>query len=139
MLKCSLRRAAIFSALAATLAGAQAKAAPPALYTTQQAADGQQVFSQNCAACHGSSLQGGVGPKLTGQDFAAPASKYTLGSIFTLIATQMPDGACGSLTHTQYEDAMAYILSKNGFPAGTAKLDYAKTLTSTMPLVSQVP
>ncbi|MDR3522103.1 MAG: cytochrome c [Acidocella sp.] len=113
-------------------------AAVPTIYTSQQAANGQAVFTQNCASCHGSDLQGGVGPMLIGQDFAAASANNTIGKIFTFLSTQMPEGNGGSLTHTQYEDAMAYILSKNGYPAGTAKLDYAKAKASTIPLISQV-
>jgi hypothetical protein len=54
------------------------------------------------------------------------------------MSTQMPDGNGGSLMHTQHEDVMSYILSKNGYPAGQVKLDYTSALASTVPLVSQV-
>ena len=110
----------------------------PALYTAQQATDGQTVFTQNCASCHGDALQGGVGPRLTGPIFASASTNNTVGSIFAFLSTQIPDGNGGSLTHTQYEDAMSYILSKNGYPAGNAKLDYTSALASTVPLISQV-
>lgn len=97
-------------------------ATPPASYSAQQATDGQTVFTQNCASCHGNDLEGDVGPALVGQDFSGSADKNTVGSIFKFLSTQMPDGNGGSLSHTQYEDVMAYILSKNGYPAGSAKL-----------------
>jgi hypothetical protein len=51
----------------------------------------------------------------------------------------MPAGAPGSLTHDQYTAIMAYILQKNGYPAGSTALDFTATQTSTVPLVSQVP
>ncbi len=114
-------------------------ATPPALYTAAQASVGTADFTQSCAMCHGADLKGGVGPALLGQAFAAPANKYTVGSIFTNIATQMPMGQAGSLTHTQYEDVMAYILKENGYPAGSSAFDYAKGLTDATPLVSAVP
>jgi hypothetical protein len=50
----------------------------------------------------------------------------------------MPASAPGSLTQTQYEDLMAYILKQNGYPAGSTALVYKDSLTSTVPLVSQV-
>jgi len=126
---------------AALLAGSAtaAMAAPPALYTAAQATAGADVFAQNCAMCHGSDLSGAAGPALIGQAFAATSNKYTVGSIFSEISQQMPAGQPASLTHEQYEDVTAYILQQNGYPAGTAKLDFTAATSSTVPLVSQKP
>ena len=127
-------------ACALLLAGAatRAVAGPPAVYSAQQAKDGLLVYTQSCAACHAADLSGAVGPALVGQDFSSPYNKNTVGSIFKFLSTQMPDGNGGSLTHAQYENVMAFILSKNGYPAGPAKLDYAAATVSTVPLVSLV-
>ncbi len=114
-------------------------APPPAIYTAAQATAGAAVYAQNCAMCHGPALQGAAGPALVGQAFAAASHNYTVGAIFGEIAQQMPAGNPGSLTHDQYADVLAYILSKNGYPAGSTALDYNASLTSTVPLVSQVP
>jgi mono/diheme cytochrome c family protein len=113
-------------------------AALPQLYTAQQASDGQAVFKQNCAICHGGNLEGSVGPTLQGQGFSAASDKNTVGSIFSFLSTQMPDGNGGSLSHTQYEQVMSYILARNGYPAGKAALDYGAASASTVPLISQV-
>jgi len=113
-------------------------AAPPPLYTAAQATAGANVFTQNCAMCHGANLQGEAGPALIGQAFATSANKYTVGAIFSEIAEQMPAGAPGSLSHDDYSDVMAYILNKNGYPAGSQSLSYDNSLASTVPLVSQV-
>ena len=110
----------------------------PALYSAQQVSDGQAVFTQNCASCHGDQLEGGVGPTLVGQDFSSATDNNTVGSIFKFLSTQMPDGNGGSLSQTQYVAVMAFLLSKNGYPAGSASLSYAGALASTAPLVSQV-
>ena len=118
-------------------AGAGA-ATPPALYTSSQATAGAAVYSQSCAMCHGTELQGMAGPALRGPSFAVAASHKTVGKVFTVVAEQMPLGQAGSLSHAQYEDVMAYILSKNGYPAGNAALGYKASLTSSVPLVSQV-
>lgn len=112
--------------------------APPAIYTAAQAKTGQAVFAANCAMCHGNNLEGGAGPALLGQAFAAASNNYSVGAIFSEIAEQMPAGQPGSLTHDQYVTAFSYILSKNGYPAGPKPLDYNASLASTMPLVSQV-
>jgi mono/diheme cytochrome c family protein len=110
---------------------------PPALYTAPQATAGASIYVQNCAICHGATLQGGAGPGLVGQGFASAGSDSTIGSIFSVIAQQMPASAPGSLTHEQDEDAMAYILKQNGYPAGSTALVYKDSMTSALPLVSQ--
>lgn len=115
-----------------------AAATPPALYTAAQASSGATVFGQNCAMCHGADLKGGAGPDLIGQSFASASNKYSIGAIFSEIAEQMPAGQPGSLTHDQYTDVLAYILSKNGYPAGSTALHYNASLGSSVPLVSQV-
>jgi mono/diheme cytochrome c family protein len=120
--------------LAATAANA---ATPPALYTSAQASSGATVYAQNCAMCHGDNLEGGAAPALVGQSFASAGSGATVGSIFTTIAQQMPATSPGSLTQDQYTDVMAYILSKNGYTAGSTALDYNTSLSSNVPVVSQ--
>jgi polar amino acid transport system substrate-binding protein len=110
----------------------------PQLYTAQQATDGQAVFKQNCAVCHGGNLEGSVGPTLQGQGFSAASDKNTVGSIFSFLSTQMPDGNGGSLSHTQYEQVMSYLLKRNGYPAGNTALAYDAASASTVPLISQV-
>ncbi|MBU6448074.1 MAG: c-type cytochrome [Rhodospirillales bacterium] len=110
-------------------------ASPPALYTAAQAGAGAAAFMQNCAVCHGATLGGGGGPALVGQAFT-PAGT-TIGSIFNVLAQQMPATNPGGLTHGQYEDLMAYILQKNGYPAGATPITYDKALNDPTPLVSQ--
>jgi len=135
-----MRRSGILAAvvmLGASVVAAQG-ASVPAIYTAAQASAGAAVFSANCAMCHGAALEGEAGPTLVGQSFAAASNNYTVGAIFGEIAEQMPAGNPGSLTHDQYAQVMAFILSKNGYPAGPKALDYNASLGSTVPLVSQV-
>lgn len=87
--------------------------------------------------CHGADLKGGAGPALTGKGFASEGTHSSIGVVFTQEAQQMPAGQPGSLSQTQYEDVMAYILQQNGYPAGSTAFDYKAGLTSTTPLVSQ--
>jgi mono/diheme cytochrome c family protein len=137
-----MKQGRILAAMAVGVLGGSvlvAKAASvPAIYTAAQATAGATVFSTNCAMCHGANLEGAAGPTLVGQSFAAAASNYTVGAIFGEIAQQMPAGNPGSLTHDQYAQVMAFILSKNGYPAGATALDYNVALGSSVPLVSQV-
>jgi mono/diheme cytochrome c family protein len=120
------------------LAASAFATAPPALYTPAQADAGAKVYATNCAMCHGPDLTGLSAPDLLGQAFASPANKYTIGSMFAEITQQMPAGQPGSLSHDDYTDVFAYILQKNGFPAGSKPLAFDAALKSTDPLVSQV-
>jgi len=128
----------LMAGLAAVSVASRAASAPPAMYTAAQAMAGADVFSQNCAECHGAGLGGMSGPALLGQSFASAGSNDTVGGIFGEIALQMPATAPGSLTHDQYTQVMAYILAKNGYPAGSTALDYNAALGSSVPVVSQV-
>lgn len=98
-------------------------------YTQAQAAAGHQVFSRHCAKCHGSKLQGQSGPTLAGSKFESNLeySKMSAQQVFDFIRKQMPYNAPGSLRKQQYLQALAYILSKNGYPQGSTPLS-EKTL-----------
>lgn len=61
------------------------------IYSPRQAADGQVVFTQNCASCHGSDLEGGVGSAMLAQDFAAPADHNTVGELFSFLSAKADD------------------------------------------------
>ncbi len=96
-------------------------------YTKEQAQMGAQIYSGSCSVCHGSKLQGGAAPALTGPAFAQSlkATYSTASALFALISTQMPVNNPGSLSKTQYTQVLAFILAKNGYPAGSAPLDAA--------------
>jgi mono/diheme cytochrome c family protein len=111
-------------ALVKLLVPAASAAQGPALFTAQQVGGGKAVFQQYCAACHGNKLQGGAGPSLVRQTFLGSGPATTLGSLFTFMSTQMPMGMAGKLSSSQYENVMAFILSKNGYPTGDTMLKY---------------
>jgi PQQ-dependent dehydrogenase (methanol/ethanol family) len=96
-------------------------------YTKEQAQIGAQIYSGTCSVCHGSKLQGGAAPALTGPVFAQSlkATYSTASPLFALISTQMPVNNPGSLSKQQYTQVLAFILAKNGYPAGNAPLDAA--------------
>ena len=96
-------------------------------YTKEQAQTGAQIYSATCSVCHGSRLQGGAAPALSGAAFGqALTGKYTTTSkLFGLISTQMPVNDPGSLSREQYTQVLAFILAQNGYPAGSAPLDAA--------------
>jgi alcohol dehydrogenase (cytochrome c) len=110
---------------AAALRGAQAPApARAAMYTDAQAATGESLYRQSCAACHGATLTGGTAPPLTGSAFETSWSdpRVTLADVFFIARTTMPPRASNTLTAQDHAAIFAYILKVNGFPAGAAAL-----------------
>jgi mono/diheme cytochrome c family protein len=116
--------AGVVAALAILPNEASAGNAKPALYTAAQANDGAIVYQQSCAACHGNSLEGVAAPALKGQAFGemATAQGLTVDSLITVVANTMPQSDPGSLTATQVNAVVAYILQQNSYPAGTTAL-----------------
>ncbi len=91
-------------------------------YTAQQASAGHTLFQSSCAACHGATLAGGMGPALAGDAFLAKWGTHTLADLSAFEHKQMPLTAPGSLTNQDYTDITAFILQENGFQAGATKL-----------------
>lgn len=93
------------------------------VYTAAQAKRGEALYKKECSECHGEELEGkGEAASLVGGDFAAAWNELTLNDLFERIRIAMPKEKPGSLTRPQYADAISYILSKNGAPAGKAEL-----------------
>jgi mono/diheme cytochrome c family protein len=93
------------------------------VYTAAQAQAGAKLFTENCAMCHAADLSGGAGPPLAGKAFVSKWSGQTADDLHDVVATQMPLTAPGSLKPPEYLALVAYILSKNGYPAGATALD----------------
>ena len=96
---------------------------PPKLYTEAQAEQGKQVYTQNCAACHGDQLQGKSAPAIAGTAFLKKADllDWSVADLRTIVVTQMPRDNPGSLSPDQYAAVLAYLLDKNCYPAGQDK------------------
>ncbi len=99
---------------------------------------GQEVFAQQCAACHGEKGEGGVGDRLVGGQgtVATPKPIKTVGSywpyaptLFDYIRRAMPQSAPQSLSNEDVYAVSAYILNMNGLLPADATLD-AKTLSA---------
>ena len=112
----------------AVLTGASAAALPASAaqtssvdgwYAPDQATRGKGSYNANCAVCHGSSLQGGAGPALSGASFAAKWRDRPLRDLYTVAHDQMPLTAPGKLPPKTSFDILAYLLSFNGFQAST--------------------
>jgi mono/diheme cytochrome c family protein len=116
--------AGMVAALAVLPNSAGAFGPKPALYTAAQAREGANVYQQSCAACHGTSLEGGAAPALKGQAFGemASAQSLTVDTLMSVIANTMPQSDPGSLAPLQVNTVVAYILQQNDYPAGAGLL-----------------
>lgn len=97
------------------------------VYTSAQAARGKTVYEAYCTRCHGIDMVGGRqggagGPALVGDNFWLDWERSSLGSLYSKISKTMPNDSPGSLRSDDYADLLAYILSGNTFPAGTADI-----------------
>ena len=101
---------------------AQGKTQWDGVYTAEQATRGQVAYTNSCAACHGSDLNGTDVPSLTGADFLRNWSDSTVGQLFERIKFSMPLDTPGTLSPQQAADIVAFILQKGNFPAGQSEL-----------------
>jgi polar amino acid transport system substrate-binding protein len=108
-------------------------------FTAAQMTAGAKQFGTTCAPCHGDNLEGGAGPALTGAPFKTLSSKVGahVGDIFTYMSTNMPLNAPASLTHDQYVNVLAFILSKNGYKPSSTKLTFDGAKSSKAPIIKE--
>ena len=112
---------------------------PPGSGSVEQ---GKAVYEQQCAACHGANLQGGIGDRLIGgrgtlvNDDPAKAPVKTIESywpyattIFDYVKRTMPFTAPDSLSDDQVYAVTAYILSEAKIVPPDTVLD-AKSLAA---------
>jgi len=93
------------------------------IYTPDQANRGKEVYNKACASCHGVALDGsGTAPPLSGPDFKGDWSGQTVDDLFEKMQTSMPADKPGQLSREQNADILAFLLTSNGFPAGTKEL-----------------
>jgi cytochrome c len=105
-------------------------------------AQGKQVFSDNCAACHGDNGQGGIKDRLVGGQGTLATDKpiKTVGSfwpyattLFDYIHRAMPYPTPGSLSNDDTYAVVAFILSLNGIIPTDGKVDRASLPNIKMP------
>ena len=121
-----------------TLGGALVHAQAPAsvwdgVYTQQQAKRGESLYKQECAACHGATLEGNaqteraqklerVLPPLSGDVFKGNWNGRPLSDLFDKMKRTMPRDDPGKISRSQNADILAYMLKFNEFPSGKAEL-----------------
>ncbi|MBV9564186.1 MAG: cytochrome c [Bradyrhizobium sp.] len=119
--------------------GRDGRGLPPGSGTVSH---GQEVFAQQCAACHGDKGQGGVGDQLAGGQGTLGTAKpvRTVGSywpyaptLFDYIRRAMPQNAPQSLSNEDVYAVAAYILHLNGLLPDDATLDGKSLAAIRMP------
>lgn len=100
-----------------------AKSVWDGVYTKEQAERGKPLYQQNCAACHGETMDGiEMAPALAGGDFIDKWAGQTVGDLFERVRATMPRDRPGRLSRDINADIMAWILSYNQFPEGHMEL-----------------
>ena len=113
----------VFLLIAVVAAAAAPHSVWDGVYTSAQAGRGQKVYATECARCHGDVLEGvDDSPPLVGQAFLKKWRHKSVARLVDLTRRTMPSDGPGDLTRQQCTDMIAYILSVNGFPAGTVDL-----------------
>jgi cytochrome c len=97
-----------------------------------QIAEGQTLYGENCARCHGEAGQGtDHAPPVVGADAFPEHPRdgqkrdvdfHTAADVFAFATANMPPGKAGSLTTDQYLAIFAFDLTANGVKL-TAPLD----------------
>jgi mono/diheme cytochrome c family protein len=109
------------------------------VYSDAQAARGQQLYKTQCVTCHGETLEGVVGPPLSGNGFLSVWSSRSLADLVDKIEKTMPPQQAGSVSRPQAIDLAAYFLSVGKFPAGTAELAPANLSQIAFPTAQGTP
>ena len=107
-------------------------AGPPAsYYTAAQAVQGARLYALNCSRCHGVDLLGIGAPPLVGPAFR---QRWPIRTLYRFASRQMPADSRGSLSPATYSAILAFLLQRNGHPAGAEPLTAASASAITATL-----
>jgi alcohol dehydrogenase (cytochrome c) len=110
------------------------------IYTAAQAQSGRAIYTQNCSACHGADFEGsGDAPALAGGTFMLKWRTRMVSELFGEIVQNMPPTNPGSLGEAAALNAAAYILERNGAPAGQRALTAGETALISAVATGQPP
>src|SRR5690242_7008873 len=117
-----LTAAALLVLGASILVQAQTRTVQDGVYSENQATRGATLYGERCAACHGQQLQGAQGPPLATDVFVSHWQGETVETLRNKVRNTMPLDAPGTLTPQQTADVIAFMLKRNGYPAGRTDL-----------------
>jgi alcohol dehydrogenase (cytochrome c) len=93
------------------------------IYTAAQAESGRALYARTCSGCHGADFAGsGDAPALTEGTFMLKWRPKMVSELFGEILQNMPPASPGSLGEAAALNATAFILQRNGAPAGPQAL-----------------
>lgn len=109
---------------AASLIAMAATAPEPPRFAAVQAAEGRAAYAVRCASCHGTRMEGGSGPALTGDAFRRKwmDTARPLSELYHIVSRQMPLGMPGTLSDEDNLAITAHILAGSGFVPGDVRL-----------------
>ena len=86
--------------------------------------DGEKLYAENCAMCHGEGLTGiEMAPALAGDMFNQNWEGVALSDLLERMRSSMPQDKPGTLSRAQNADILAHMLRVGGFPAGDVPLE----------------
>lgn len=108
---------------AETGTASHARSVKDGVYTEVQAQRGETAYRAHCVECHGEELRGAhMTPSMVGIGFAFRWRGRDLYDFYEGMRTTMPQSAPGGLSTDVYADLVAFILARNGYPAGDREL-----------------
>lgn len=102
-------------------------------YTADQASKGHTLFNNHCAECHRPDLTGAMGPALIGKPFLQHWGGQPVEALYQFEHEKMPATNPGSLPKDEVLAITAYILQRNGLPAGSTDLSEATAKSMKLP------
>jgi mono/diheme cytochrome c family protein len=110
------------------------------VYSEAQAKRGEEKYGRYCASCHGPDLSGAdVAPPLAGVEFKTGWNDLSVGDLFERLQTTMPADKPGSVSRQDNAEIVAFLLAKNGFPAGDAELPAQTENLKAIKILTQKP
>ncbi|MEP6494309.1 MAG: cytochrome c [bacterium] len=110
------------------------------VFTADQATRGDSLYKVTCVKCHGPELAGGDdGAPLSGTLFLGNWTGLPLNELYEKMRTTMPSDNPKSVPPEQLIDILAFMLSKNQFPAGSKALTTDSTLLKDIKIQQNKP
>ncbi len=118
-----LARLLLLTTLAAVSPVIKSQQPQQASHSAVQAAEGEQVYSQYCSACHLSDLTGSFeAPSLNDLNFRNNWTNRSVLELYDLLQRTMPPQSPGSLNGEQYASLIAYLLQENNIESNQEEL-----------------